>query len=246
MTEAVRMEQITKGFGGKSVLDQVDLIVDEGQVVVLMGPSGAGKSTLLRCVNGLEDIESGTIVINGEKLTSKQKTLNRMRKHIGMLFQQFNLFPHMTVIKNITMAQCDVLGRSQEEAQQKAQDLLERVGLPDKANSYPLSLSGGEQQRVAIARSLAMDPFLMLFDEPTSALDPELVGEVLRVMKDLVNQGMTMLVVTHEMRFAKRAADRIVLMSNGNIVEQGSPDEVLRNPASKQGQAFLAEMEGDI
>jgi ABC-type polar amino acid transport system ATPase subunit len=227
------------------VLDGVDLDVHRGEVVVLIGPSGAGKSTLLRCINGLERIQEGTIRVAGEELVYKEKALNHIRSRIGMVFQAFNLFPHMKVIDNITMAQQDVLNRPRAEAVARAEELLERVGLAEKAQTYPGNLSGGQQQRLAIARALAMDPEVMLFDEPTSALDPELVGEVLHVMRTLADEGMTMVVVTHEMRFARRAADRVVLMADRQIVEEGTPEEVLENPRSERGQAFLRELTED-
>lgn len=238
----VAMHDIVKKYGDTVVLDGVDLEVDRGEVVVLIGPSGAGKSTLLRCINGLERIQSGTIRFAGEELSYQEKHLNRVRSRIGMVFQSFNLFPHLKVIDNLTMAQVDVLGRSRDEARERAERLLERVGLPDKAQAYPDRLSGGQQQRVAIARALAMDPEVMLFDEPTSALDPELVGEVLEVMRTLAEDGMTMVVVTHEMRFARRAADRVVLMADRGIAEQGTPEQVLEHPTSERGRAFLAEL----
>lgn len=238
----VSMRDIVKRFGNNVVLDGVHLDVHAGEVVVLIGPSGAGKSTLLRCVNGLEKITSGTIEVDGQQLTYDETTLNRIRSRIGMVFQSFNLFPHMTVAQNIMMAQSDVLGRSTKEARQRAGELLDRVGLVEKADAYPDSLSGGQQQRVAIARALAMDPTVMLFDEPTSALDPELVGEVLHVMRELADAGMTMIVVTHEMRFARRAADRVVLMADRQIVEEGTPEQVLDHPRSERGQAFLRQL----
>ncbi|MBE7323871.1 amino acid ABC transporter ATP-binding protein [Nocardioides sp. Y6] len=239
----VQMRDIVKRYGHTTVLDGVNLDVHQGEVVVLIGPSGAGKSTLLRCINGLEQIQSGTITVAGEELTYSEKHLNRVRSRIGMVFQSFNLFPHMTVMENIVMAQRDVLGRGKKESQERAVHLLERVGLAEKATAYPDHLSGGQQQRVAIARALAMDPEVMLFDEPTSALDPELVGEVLQVMKTLaVDDGMTMVVVTHEMRFARRAADRVVLMADKQIAEEGTPEQVLDNPTSERGRAFLAEL----
>ncbi|NLG20254.1 MAG: amino acid ABC transporter ATP-binding protein [Actinomycetales bacterium] len=238
----VSMRNIVKTFGDNVVLDGVDLDVYPGEVVVLIGPSGAGKSTLLRCINGLERISSGTIEVDGQQLSYQESAINRIRSRIGMVFQSFNLFPHMTVAQNIMMAQRDVLGRSANEARQRAEDLLGRVGLGEKADAYPDSLSGGQQQRVAIARALAMDPAVMLFDEPTSALDPELVGEVLHVMRELADAGMTMVVVTHEMRFARRAADRVVLMADKQIVEEGTPEQVLDNPTSERGQAFLRQL----
>ena len=242
-TALVSMRGIVKKYGETTVFDGIDLDVEQGEVVVLIGPSGAGKSTLLRCINGLEQVDAGAIEIGGEPLTYDQATLNRMRTHIGMVFQQFNLFPQMTVGDNIAMAQREVLGRSKQEARARAGELLERVGLADKVDAYPDSLSGGQQQRVAIARALAMDPTVMLFDEPTSALDPELVGEVLEVMRGLADDGMTMIVVTHEMRFAQRAADRVVLLADGGVAEQGTPAEVLEHPSSERGRAFLAQLD---
>ena len=238
----VQMRGIVKKFGSTTVLDGVDLVVREGEVVCLIGPSGAGKSTLLRCINGLERISGGSIQLGGEELVYEEKTLNRFRSRIGMVFQSFNLFPHMTVLENISVAQREVLGRGKREAWEKAEGLLARVGLAHKADAYPDNLSGGQQQRVAIARALAMDPKVMLFDEPTSALDPELVGEVLKVMRDLADEGMTMVVVTHEMRFARQAADRVVLLADGGIAEQGPPSQVLDAPRSERGQAFLREL----
>lgn len=238
----VQMRDIVKKFGRTTVLDGIDLDVHEGEVVTLIGPSGAGKSTLLRCVNGLERISSGTIEVDGEQLSYREKDLNRLRARIGMVFQSFNLFPHMTVMDNVTVAQREVLGRSAQEAKERGATLLERVGLDHKADAYPGNLSGGQQQRVAIARALAMDPAVMLFDEPTSALDPELVGEVLEVMRTLADEGMTMMVVTHEMRFARRAADRVVLLADGGIAEEGPPAQVLDDPTSERGQAFLQQL----
>ena len=242
-THAVRMRGIVKRFGGTTVLDGIDLDVARGEVVTLIGPSGAGKSTLLRCINGLERVTEGSIEVAGQPLQYDEKHLNRLRARIGMVFQAFNLFPHMTVRENVAVAQRDVLGRSRGDATQRAQELLDRVGLAHKIDAYPDSLSGGQQQRVAIARALAMDPAVMLFDEPTSALDPELVGEVLGVMRDLASEGMTMVVVTHEMRFARQAADRVVLLADGGIAEQGPPTQVLQQPTSERGRAFLQELE---
>jgi polar amino acid transport system ATP-binding protein len=238
----VTMRGIVKRFGSTTVLDGVDLDVHEGEVVTLIGPSGAGKSTLLRCVNGLERVSEGTIEVAGEQLSYTEKGMNRLRARIGMVFQSFNLFPHMTVMDNLTVAQREVLGRSAEEATTRGTELLERVGLAHKAGAYPDNLSGGQQQRVAIARAVAMDPAVMLFDEPTSALDPELVGEVLDVMRQLADDGMTMMVVTHEMRFARRAADRVVLLADGGIAEQGPPEQVLDAPRSERGKAFLVQL----
>jgi ABC-type polar amino acid transport system ATPase subunit len=238
----VQMRGIVKRFGSTTVLDGIDLDVAEGEVVTLIGPSGAGKSTLLRCVNGLERINEGTIEVAGDRLSYTEKSLNHLRARIGMVFQSFNLFPHKTVMDNVTVAQREVLGRSAQEARARGEALLERVGLAHKAAAYPDNLSGGQQQRVAIARALAMDPAVMLFDEPTSALDPELVGEVLDVMRALADEGMTMMVVTHEMRFARRAADRVVLLADGGIAEQGPPEQVLDSPTSERGQAFLQQL----
>lgn len=231
-----------KRFGDNTVLDRVELSVDAREVVVLIGPSGAGKSTLLRCVNGLERLDDGAVHVDGERLSYDEKTLNRMRQKVGMVFQAFNLFPHLKVIDNVTVAPVNVAGLEAEEARTRASQLLERVGLSDKANSYPAQLSGGQQQRVAIARALAMQPRLMLFDEPTSALDPELVGEVLNVMRELAEDGMTMIVVSHEMRFARKAADRVVLMADGGIAEQGTPEQILTEPTSERGRAFLHQL----
>lgn len=239
----VRMRGIVKRFGSTTVLDGIDLDVARGEVVTLIGPSGAGKSTLLRCINGLERIDEGTIEVAGDRLRYDEAHLNQIRSRIGMVFQAFNLFPHMTVLDNISVAQREVLGRSGGEAKERARGLLDRVGLGHKQDAYPDNLSGGQQQRVAIARALAMDPALMLFDEPTSALDPELVGEVLQVMRDLASEGMTMVAVTHEMRFAREAADRVVLLADGGIAEQGPPAQVLGSPSSERGQAFLRELD---
>lgn len=241
----VRISQAEKRFGDNVVLNKIDFEVEAGEVAVLIGPSGAGKSTLLRCINGLERLTGGTVSIDGEELKYTEKSLNNIREHVGMVFQQFNLFPHLTALENVTLAPRIVSKKTAEETQAKALQILDRVGLSDKANSYPSSLSGGQQQRVAIARALAMDPKLMLFDEPTSALDPELVGEVLQVMRQLAEDGMTMVVVTHEMRFAKQVADRVVLLSDGVIAEQGTPSEVLDKPKSDRGKAFLAQLQSE-
>lgn len=232
-----------KSFGDHVVIDRMDLQVHRGEVVVLIGPSGAGKSTFLRCLNGLERLDAGTVTIGGNVLSYTETALNRMRKHVGMVFQSFNLFPHLTVLENVMSGPLYVLKRSRSEVREEALHLLEQVGLSDKASVYPNSLSGGQQQRVAIARALAMQPDLMLFDEPTSALDPELVGEVLAVMRDLASSGMTMVVVTHEMRFARLAADRVVLMADGGIVEEGPPAQVLENPRAERTRQFLQKVE---
>ncbi len=241
----VEMRDVTKYFGKTLVFKDIDLDIEKSEVVVLVGPSGAGKSTLLRCVNGLETISSGTIHVAGEELRYDESHLNKIRSRVGMVFQQFNLFPHMKVLDNITVAQRDVLGRSSDEAVEKAREMLDQVGMSHKEDAFPGSLSGGQKQRVAIARALAMDPAMMLFDEPTSALDPELVGEVLSVMRDLANDGMTMLCVTHEMRFARRVADRIVMVADKGIAEQGSPEQFLDNPQTDRAKEFLASIDED-
>jgi len=234
-----------KKFGDNVVLNNVDLEVRAGEVAVLIGPSGAGKSTLLRCINGLERLSDGFVEIDGVRLEYRENILNRMREHVGMVFQSFNLFPHLTALENVTMAQVIVSKRSKIEARERAVALLDRVGLGDKTHSYPSALSGGQQQRVAIARALAMTPKLMLFDEPTSALDPELVGEVLQVMRELADDGMTMVVVTHEMRFARQVADRVVLLALGQIVEEGPPEKVLDAPESARAKSFLSQLRAD-
>ena len=241
----VEMRNVTKYFGKTLVFQDIDLDIEKSEVVVLVGPSGAGKSTLLRCVNGLETITSGTIHVAGEELRYDESHLNKIRSRVGMVFQQFNLFPHMKVLDNITVAQRDVLGRSSDESVEKAREMLEQVGMSHKENAFPGSLSGGQKQRVAIARALAMDPAMMLFDEPTSALDPELVGEVLSVMRDLANDGMTMLCVTHEMRFARRVADRIVMVADKGIAEQGTPEQFLDNPQTDRAKEFLTSIDED-
>jgi ABC-type polar amino acid transport system ATPase subunit len=240
----VLMKDVCKSYGDHTVLNHVDLAVAPSEVVVLIGPSGAGKSTLLRCINGLEKIDSGTIHIDGELLTQRESTLNKTRQHVGMVFQQFNLWPHKTVLENLSLSPTRVARRPRAEVASESARLLEQVGLADFGDRYPTNLSGGQQQRVAIARALAMHPKVMLFDEPTSALDPELVGEVLTVMRDLAASGMTMVVVTHEMRFARAVADRVVLMADGGIVESGPPNEVLESPRSDRGKAFLRRLEG--
>jgi len=236
--EILRIENLHKSFGRLKVLKGLNLVVHKGEVVVIIGPSGGGKSTLLRCINHLENYQKGKIYFRGELVTEKTN-LNEVRAKIGMVFQQFNLFPHLRVIDNLTLAPVKVRGLSREEAEKKAKKLLERVGLSDKVFEYPHKLSGGQQQRVAIARALMMDPDLMLFDEPTSALDPELVWEVLEVMKDLAKSGMTMIVVTHEMGFAKEVANRIVFIDGGVIVEEGTPDEMFKEPKNPRTREFL-------
>jgi polar amino acid transport system ATP-binding protein len=235
----IDIRDLHKSFGKLEVLEGIDIAVQPGEVVCLIGPSGSGKSTLLRCVNLLEPPTSGQVVIEGIDITDPDCDLDAVRTRIGMVFQQFNLFPHLKVMANLTIAQRKVLGRTKEAAEAKAREVLERVGMLDKIDEYPIRLSGGQQQRVAIARSLAMDPDMMLFDEATSALDPELVGEVLNVMRGLAAEGMTMMVVTHEMEFARHVADRVVFMADGNIVEQGQPDDVLLRPQNERTQRFL-------
>ena len=238
-TPAIALIGLAKRFGRLEVLRGIDLAVAPAEVVCLIGPSGSGKSTLLRCVNRLEEPSAGRILIEGEDITTPECDLDRVRTHIGLVFQQFNLFPHLSVLGNLTIAQRRVLGRTRTEAEEKAGRVLARVGLAEKLHAYPSRLSGGEQQRVAIARALAMDPRLMLFDEATSALDPELVGEVLAVMRGLAEDGMTMLVVTHEMGFARRVADRVVFMDAGLIVEQGPPEAVIDDPREERTRRFL-------
>ena len=238
-TPAIEIRNLHKYFGKLEVLRGIDFQVRTGEVICIIGPSGSGKSTLLRCVNRLEEPTSGQVLIEGDDITDPASDVDALRAKIGMVFQQFNLFPHLDVRKNLTISQRKVLGRSQEEASQVAAKMLERVGLTDKIEEYPSRLSGGQQQRVAIARALCMNPDMMLFDEVTSALDPELVGEVLQVMRDLADEGMTMLVVTHEMGFARNVADRVVFMDEGVIMEDGPPAEVLLNPREERTKQFL-------
>jgi ABC-type polar amino acid transport system ATPase subunit len=235
----VRLVDVHKSFGDLVVLDGVDVDVASGEVLVVIGPSGSGKSTLLRCVNLLEPVDSGQVFLEGEEITRKGTDVSAVRQRIGIVFQQFNLFPHLRVIDNLTLAARRIRKVSKKEAEQKATELLERVGLADKARQYPHQLSGGQQQRVAIARALMMEPHVMLFDEVTSALDPELVGEVLIVMRDLARAGMTMLVVTHEMQFAREVGDHLVFMDEGHIVEQGKPADVLDRPKEERTRRFL-------
>ena len=223
-------------------LKDIDCEIAPGEVVVVIGPSGSGKSTFLRCLNRLEFASSGKIVVDGREILGAGREINKIRAEVGMVFQQFNLFPHMSVLENLTMAQMTVRKRSRKEAQKKGHALLKKVGIPDKHNSYPDHLSGGQQQRVAIARSLAMDPKVMLFDEPTSALDPEMIGEVLDVMKDLAKEGMTMVVVTHEMGFAREVADRVIFMDEGMILEEGTPEHFFKNPVQERTKAFLSQI----
>lgn len=237
----IDIKNLHKSFGDHEVLKGIDLHINPQEVVVIIGPSGSGKSTLLRCMNLLEVPTSGSVVVDGMDLTG-DADINKAREEIGMVFQRFNLFPHMTVLKNITLAPMKVRNISREEAEKTAQELLERVGLGDKADAYPPQLSGGQQQRVAIARALAMKPKVMLFDEPTSALDPEMVNEVLDVMKTLANDGMTMAVVTHEMGFAREVGDRLLFVDGGTIIEQGDPREVFENPKEERTKLFLSKV----
>ena len=237
---AIGVNALHKSFGTLEVLKGIDLSVRTGEVVCVIGPSGSGKSTLLRCVNLLEEPTSGTVSVTGTEVTDPDVDIDRVRRRIGMVFQSFNLFPHLTALGNLTIAQRRVLGRSRTEAEKVARHNLVRVGLTDKEHAYPAQLSGGQQQRVAIARALSMEPQLMLFDEPTSALDPELVGDVLAVMRTLADEGMTMLVVTHEMSFAREVADRVVFMDDGQIVEQGPPQQVVGDPQHARTRSFLA------
>ena len=237
--QKVQIKNLHKYFGKNEVLRGIDLDVEEGEVICLIGPSGSGKSTFLRCINSLEQPTEGTVVIDGNVITDKHANLDKIREGIGMVFQQFNLFPHLTVLHNITMAPIQCKKYKKPEAEEKAHELLASVGLSEKWNDYPASLSGGQQQRVAIARAMAMDPALMLFDEPTSALDPEMVGDVLNVMRKLVQAGMTTIIVTHEMGFAREVADRVIFIDEGVIVEQGLPTQLFSNPQHQRTKAFL-------
>ena len=235
----IQVRNLKKNFGKLEVLKDISIDISEGEVVVLLGPSGSGKSTFLRCVNQLETVTAGSIIVDGVDVTDKHTDINKVRENIGMVFQHFNLFPHMTVLKNITLAPVELKKLTQEQAEKKGMELLARVGLADKAGTYPNQLSGGQKQRVAFARALAMSPDIMLFDEPTSALDPEMVGEVLEVMRELARDGMTMAVVTHEIGFAREVANRIIFMDGGYIVEQGTPEEILKNPKEPRTIDFL-------
>lgn len=235
----INVMNLKKSFGSNEVLKGIDLEIAEGEVVCIIGPSGSGKSTLLRCLNKLEDVTDGHVLIDGQDITEKTTDINKVREEIGMVFQHFNLFPHLSVMDNITLAPVELRRETKEAAKTKALELLETVGLSEKADAFPSSLSGGQKQRVAIARALAMNPEIMLFDEPTSALDPEMVGDVLEVMKKLAKQGMTMVVVTHEMGFAREVGHRVIFMDGGYIVEEGTPDEVFGNPQNPRTQDFL-------
>lgn len=238
----INVEDLHKSFGTNEVLKGIDNHVDEKEVVVVIGPSGSGKSTFLRCLNGLETATGGRIEIAGMELTNPKTKLHKLQQKVGMVFQQFNLFKHLTIMDNITIGPRKVLRKSQAESQELARELLKKVGLHGKEKSYPDELSGGQQQRVAIARALAMKPEVMLFDEPTSALDPEMVGEVLQVMKDLAQEGMTMVVVTHEMGFAREVGDRVIFMDDGQIVEEGTPSDIFSNAKEERTQGFLAKI----
>lgn len=238
----IHVTNLKKNFGKLEVLKDINLDVTEGEVVVLLGPSGSGKSTLLRCLNQLETATGGQIIIDGHNVTDRHTDINKVREKIGMVFQHFNLFNHLTVMDNMTLAPVHLKLASKEEARQRAEQLLQRVGLEDKADAYPSQLSGGQKQRVAIARALAMKPDIMLFDEPTSALDPEMVGEVLAVMKELAADGMTMVVVTHEIGFAREVADRVIFMEGGYIVEQGTPEELILHPKERRTVDFLSKV----
>lgn len=238
----IEANELVKRFGEVLALNKVSLSVKRGEVVVIIGPSGSGKSSLLRSLNGLEKVDSGEIIIDGITLDQGEKTIHKIREEIGMVFQQFNLFPHLSVLKNLTLAQEIVRGRKKELSEKVAEELLDKIGLSEKTDVFPAQLSGGQQQRVAIARSLAMNPKIMFFDEPTSALDPEMIGEVLEVMKKLAKEGMTMLVVTHEMGFAKEVADRIIFMDQGRIVDEGSTDYILNQSKNPRTKEFLSKV----
>lgn len=238
----IEFKRVNKWYGDLHVLKEIDLRVSSGEVVVVCGPSGSGKSTLIRCVNRLESIQGGDIIVNGVSLTGPRLDLVRLRTEVGMVFQQFNLYPHLRVLDNVSLAPRKVRGRSRAEAEEKSMALLSKVGISEKARAYPAQLSGGQQQRVAIARSLAMEPKIMLFDEPTSALDPEMIHEVLEVMADLAKEGMTMVVVTHEMGFAKKAADRIIFMDEGRLIEQADPERFFSAPQNERTRLFLSKI----
>ncbi|MGM7314510.1 amino acid ABC transporter ATP-binding protein [Enterococcus casseliflavus] len=239
MKEKILVENLVKKYGDNTVLNNINVSIAEGEVVCVIGPSGSGKSTFLRCLNRLEEPTSGDIIVDGAQLMDKNTNINAVRQHIGMVFQHFNLFPHLSVLENIILAPMDLKNASRQEAEKNAIRLLETVGLADKKDMYPDNLSGGQKQRVAIARALAMNPDVMLFDEPTSALDPEMVGDVLNVMKDLAKQGMTMVIVTHEMGFAKEVANRVMFIDGGNFLEDGTPEQIFTNPKHERTKDFL-------
>lgn len=238
----IRVEKLKKSYGKKEVLKEVSTVINDGEVVVVIGPSGSGKSTFLRCLNRLEEINEGKIFYNDIEITDKDVDIDKLRQKIGMVFQHFNLFPHKTIMENITLAPINIGIMNKEEAEKIALELLDKMGLSEKANVYPSSLSGGQKQRVAIARALAMRPEVILFDEATSALDPEMVGEVLSVMKDLAKEGMTMVVVTHEMGFAKEVSDRVLFMEEGIIYEEGAPEDIFSNPKEMRTKEFLSKV----
>lgn len=238
----IKIENLHKSFGKNEVLKGINLEIKRGEVVVIIGPSGSGKSTLLRSMNLLEEASKGKVIFEEVDITDKKNDLFAMREKMGMVFQQFNLFPNMTVMENITLSPIKTKGESKEVAEKRAQELLEKVGLPDKADAYPQSLSGGQQQRIAIARGLAMEPDVLLFDEPTSALDPEMVGEVLAVMQDLAKSGMTMVIVTHEMGFAREVADRVIFMADGVVVEDGTPEQIFEQTQEQRTKDFLSKV----
>ncbi|MCR3758965.1 amino acid ABC transporter ATP-binding protein [Clostridium felsineum] len=236
---AIEVKDLKKSYGSNEVLKKINVTIARNEVVCIIGPSGSGKSTLLRCMNGLEEITAGQLIVDGKDIADKKVNIDKLRENVGMVFQNFNLFPHLSVLKNITFAPVQLGKLSKEEAEKTALKLLDKVGLKDKADAYPNKLSGGQKQRVAIARALAMNPDIMLFDEPTSALDPEMVGEVLNVMKDLAKEGMTMVVVTHEMGFAREVSDRVIFMADGYIVEQGNPEDIFKKPVQDRTKEFL-------
>ncbi len=242
MDEVIRVERLTKQFGELAVLRGIDCVISASEVVCVIGPSGSGKSTFLRCLNGLEEASGGVVRVNGVSVHDSHTDVDRLRSEIGMVFQRFNLFPHKSVLENITLAPTKVRGLTKDQAHARAVELLAKVGLQDKTHAYPNQLSGGQQQRVAIARALAMQPKIMLFDEPTSALDPEMVGEVLAVMQTLAEEGMTMVVVTHEMGFARKVADRVIFLDEGLVVEQGSPDALFDSPKEERTRQFLSKV----
>ena len=235
----IEIQELKKSYGSNEVLKKINLTVEKNEVVCIIGPSGSGKSTLLRCVNALEEITEGNIIVDGQNVADKKVNIDKVRENIGMVFQNFNLFPHLNVLKNITLAPLQLNKMGKAEAEKRAIELLDKVGLKDKAYEYPDRLSGGQKQRVAIARALAMEPDVMLFDEPTSALDPEMVGEVLNVMKNLAKEGMTMIIVTHEMGFAREVADRVIFMADGYIVEENTPENFFINPQNARTKDFL-------